>query len=69
VTRRSSRPARPGALLGGGLRGRQGFGERGQCVGGAGEPDRDQRPVAGQLAEAAAMAAVNGRGVGRAAHV
>jgi hypothetical protein len=34
-----------GALLGGGLGGRQGLGERGQRVAGAGEPDRDQRPV------------------------
>jgi hypothetical protein len=37
------------ALLGGGLRGRQGLGERGQRVAGTGEPDRDQRPVPGQL--------------------
>jgi hypothetical protein len=38
-----------GALLGSRLRGGQGLGERGQRVAGTGQPDRDQRPVPGQL--------------------
>jgi hypothetical protein len=38
-----------GTLLGGGLRGRQGFSEGGQRVAWAGQPDRDKCPVPGKL--------------------